>query len=130
MGNSTTHPTVHLWGFSTKLYLDDRVMLTRMWADEGGGASSLHLHHNRGNLFVVQKGLILVVTETPFGQLVNCYVTANHSLMVPAGIKHRLVVPEPMEGFEFYQAVEGTVMDPNDIHRFDEGWRPGDKQEE
>ena len=126
--------TTHLWGFSTKLFLDDRIMLTRMWADEGGGASSLHLHERRHNLFQVSRGLIVVsmedfrLTVQP-GKMRHHYLRPGHAILVPAGQKHRLTVIEPMEGIELYVAAGDEPIDPNDIHRFDEGWRPGDKRE-
>jgi mannose-6-phosphate isomerase-like protein (cupin superfamily) len=127
MANSTKH----LWGFSTKLYLDDRIMLTRMWAGEGGGASSLHLHERRHNLFQLSRGVIIVsVEEFQPGKMRHHYLRPGHAIMVPAGQKHRLTVVEPMEGVELYLASDAQPIDPGDIHRFDEGWRPGDKREE
>jgi hypothetical protein len=45
---------------------------------------------------------------------------------INANERHRLIIPEPFVGWEIYGAEPG-LLDPSDIVRLDEGWRPGER---
>ena len=106
------------WGWCIEVYRSQETRLVRAHA-ESGGSSSLHLHRNQHNIFVVISGMLLVLVDHG-----NCCVehrlAGNEMLMVKAGVKHKFIALSDVDMFEQYLAVDGIVPQESDIVRFSE----------
>ena len=114
--------TEKLWGWTETLFSDGRTQVDRI-IGRAGGASSLHLHRGKSNLFFVQKGVLDVFVG---GGLFR-RLTADESVCIPANVKHRMAFVTDCEAVEVYCATDaGVPLVRTDIVRFDTGWKPGE----
>jgi len=110
------------WGKTRHLYRDRNVSVAEVLGI-ARSASSLHVHHHKHNTFAVLAGLIEVWARSG---LIGC-VRAGEALLVPAGVRHRMVFMQDTLLHEFYQALPGKTLDLGDIERLDPGWKPGER---
>lgn len=109
-----------LWGTTYCLSQGPRVSESKVevWHASivKGGYSSRHRHLKKANVFIVISGAINIELEGPM-----CKMAGDQPLLVPAGMWHRFRAITDVELLEVYVAEEGTVIDPDDIERQDEG---------
>ncbi len=104
------------WGTSERILLTHDLQIERINGN-AGCASSLHLHASRHNLFFVLDGC-LRVDRWGFAPKTLC---RGESLLVPAGLIHRMIFVEDSTALEVYYT-DGADVDPEDIKRLAAGW--------
>lgn len=128
------------WGKSQHLYICQNTDLA-LALGRAGGASSLHVHRDKHNIFVVQFGVIELwgPGEKFIAQVAgpgDAHIVSRMSehpyvqtaYMVPAGVPHRMVFLTDARLHELYQAVLGRMLDLDDIERLEPGWKPGERE--
>lgn len=111
-------PLTHAWGRSWLLHSDDRTALFR-FEGRKGGASSLHYHEGKDNIFIVTRGA-LKVAFNGFEVLVG----PGQSVRVPAWVPHRMRMLADVAGYELYEAAGEDALRLEDITRLEPGWTP------
>lgn len=108
-----------LWGTTQRVLLTPKIQIEHI-CGRAGAASSLHLHQHRHNYFVVLSGCLRI--EVLADQEHAVRLNRGRSLLVHAGILHRMVFVEDSEAVEIY-FTDGPPVDPEDIRRLSPGWR-------
>jgi quercetin dioxygenase-like cupin family protein len=110
----------HAWGRSRLLHSEPA---TALYAFSGtkGGASSLHLHERKANVFILEDGILEIDVD---GMKRRLY--ANQAMVVPAGVPHRMTFVDDASGYELYYPTGSSdaVVDHDDIVRLEPGWTP------
>ena len=125
----TEIPGQKLWGQSTRAFIDAVAELVVAHV-KVGGYSSRHSHKSKWNTFEVIQGELLVRTWTAPGQdnWVEKVIHSNcPAYSIEPGVVHQFEALSDVLMYEFYRAIEGEMIDPDDIHRFDEGGVRGDQ---
>lgn len=124
MDNPTLH-NKHSWGSSRHLVVTDQFDLA-VASGHAGGASSLHVHHGKHNVFLIRIGTVEI---TGAEDELLARLDPQQAYTVPAGLPHRMQFVTDAVLYEFYYPVEDNGgIDLDDIQRFDAGWEPGAKE--
>ncbi len=121
--DNPTKANTHPWGTSKHLVVTERFDVA--YAEgKAGGASSMHVHDHKHNVFVCLTGIVEIrgVDEAVLAEL-----RPRESYTAPAGLYHRMVFVTDATLYEFYCPVDdngGGTIDLADIHRIDGGWTP------
>jgi mannose-6-phosphate isomerase-like protein (cupin superfamily) len=118
----------HRWGTSQYLHVGNTVALA-VAHGTAGGASSMHVHRDKHNTFIVRKGKIEIEVQGPRVRKIQAELTPGESHTSPAGEPHRMIFVEDSQLFEMYVATPGKLIDLADIEREDEGWFPPGEEE-
>lgn len=111
------------WGKSIHLHIGFNTDLA-FAKGLAGGASSLHIHHQKHNTFVVDDGVLEIWGH---GLTLIAHLEAGQSYAVSAGVEHRMVFLTDARVYEFYHALaNGLSLD--DIKRIEPGWKPGERE--
>jgi len=89
-----------------------------------GGASSLHVHRGKANLFLCVEGAIEVWSRD--GLIAS--LREGDCCCVPAGEPHRMVWLSSGVVLELYRSTGGRPIDLGDIDRLEPGWKTGEKK--
>ena len=119
----------HAWGKSRSIYCDGKIQvdLIRGW---DGGASSLHCHHFKHNLFIVLAGGISLTDEGGDETHLLKGDVGSNSALIRAGDWHRMTFTAHTTAIEVYMSTaEIPILDPvatmyADIERKDVGVEP------
>lgn len=122
MTNNANCTNQHAWGESWRAEGQNACHVFR-FEGKRGGASSLHLHEFKTNVFVVERGILELRID---GMTRRLY--PGQSCSVAPGTSHRMVFVTNAEGYEFYYSPFGTTVMANDIIRIDPGWTPQGQQ--
>jgi quercetin dioxygenase-like cupin family protein len=105
------------WGETSPIFNKNNVEIHRFEGDEGG-YSSKHKHHAKYNMFLVEEGVLRIITwKDPSG---NPDVTLLHkgdTCIVPPGLYHKFEVEQECTAYEIYW----TELRADDIEREDSG---------
>ena len=114
-----------LWGRTRRLLL-----LPDCQVDEvsglRGGASSMHMHREKHNAFLILQGGMDILVPVGAGEVIFKRLVARDCVTIPAGTKHRMVFVTDCRALEIYTPAGLGPVDPADIVRFDEGRSPED----
>jgi oxalate decarboxylase/phosphoglucose isomerase-like protein (cupin superfamily) len=111
----------HRWGYSEILFTSAEVCLARA-VGVAGGASSLHTHRDKSNLFHVLHGFVEIYgTE---GKIVTLDKHRHPVFVAPPGMVHRMVFQSDAILFEVYTAALNRTVQLDDIQRLDDGRYP------
>ncbi len=122
--DSPTLQNEHTWGTSRHIVVTEKFDLA--YAEgHAGGASSMHTHRNKHNVFLVLTGEVLIEGADGDPLAVLCPHTAYTA---KAGVPHRMVFLTDATLYELYYPVDenGGTIDLGDIQRLDKGWKPGE----
>jgi quercetin dioxygenase-like cupin family protein len=108
----------HAWGESFQLVGGFEAALFR-FRGKKGGASSLHLHEHKVNVFIVSEGILEIEYD---GLSQRLY--PGKTLAIPAGTPHRMTFLTDAAGYELYYAVDEVGVVLGDIKRLQPGWTP------
>lgn len=112
-----------IWGQTRRLLLLPDCQLDEV-SGRRGGASSLHLHREKHNAFVVVSGGMDILVPIGAGEVIYKRLVARDCCTIPAGMKHRMLFAMDCRAFELYTPAGLGPVDPEDIVRFDEGRSP------
>ena len=113
----------HSWGWSRHLYVGGTTSLAEA-VGRASGASSLHVHKDKSNAFIVHDGIIEIWGEASL----FVHLRPQQSFVIPPGVVHRMVFLTDAVLHELYQASAGRQLDLADIVRIKPGWKPGEKE--
>lgn len=113
----------HSWGESRHLYVGDTSSLA-VAIGRAGGASSLHVHHDKSNAFIVHEGIVEIWSATSL----LAHLHPQKAFVISASVVHRMVFLTDAVLHELYQANVGRQLDLTDIIRIKPGWKPGEKE--
>lgn len=121
--DSPTKQNSHKWGVSRHLVVTERFDLA-FAEGHAGGASSMHTHRRKHNVFMVLVGTVEI--HGVDGLLVR--LNPHESYTAPANLPHRMVFVTNANLYELYYQVDdnGGTIDLGDIQRLDDGWKPGE----
>ena len=109
-----------LWGRTRRLLLLPDCQVDEV-SGRRGGASSMPLHRDKHNAFLVlEGGLDILVPEGTY-EVIFKRLVARDACTIPAGTKHRMVFVTDCRALEIYTPAGLGPVDPDDIVRFDEG---------
>lgn len=121
--DSPTRPNKHTWGTSKHLVVTERFDVAYA-VGEAGGASSMHVHNAKHNVFLCLTGVVEI--RGPEDDVL-ALLHPHEAYTAPAGLHHRMVFVTDATLYEFYYPVDdngGGTIDLADIHRIDGGWSP------
>lgn len=114
--SATSRKRRKAWGWTQRIALATDLQIERL-SGRQGRASSLHLHDQRHNLFVVLSGCVRIDFENSPSR----HLKRGQTLLVPAGTPHRMVFVQDSDALEIYYT-DGAKVDPEDIRRMADGW--------
>jgi len=111
----------HRWGYSEILFASAEVCLARA-VGVAGGASSLHTHRDKANLFHVLHGFVEIHGEQ--GKLITLDKHRHPVFVAPPRMVHRMVFQTDAILFEVYTPGLNRTVQLEDIQRLDHGRYP------
>jgi len=125
--DSPTLQNKHTWGTSRHLVVTEQFDVAHA-IGTARGASSLHVHHSKHNVFLVLTGTVEILGAD---NEVLTRINPHESYTAPAGVPHRMAFVTDATLYEFYYPVDdnGGTIDLADIQRLDPGWEPGERLE-
>ncbi len=122
--DSATLTNRHTWGVSRHLLVTEKFDLA-LAEGHAGGASSMHTHRRKHNVFLVLTGMVAIIGADgePLADL-----GPHESYTAPANLPHRMVFVTGATLYELYYPTDdnGGIIDLDDIQRLDGGWKPGE----
>lgn len=106
-----------VWGSTQSLFCKNNVEIHRIWG-KLGGYSSKHHHVQKYNMFIVEKGRILVRIWRGNKLIDNTYVGPQQTCTIPPGVEHQF---EVLESDTVAYEVYWTEIRPDDIIRANRG---------
>ena len=101
------------WGRTSPLFNRNNVEINRIEAGKDG-FSSEHKHTAKYNMFVVERGCLLItVWKDPSGQPDKTFIRPGQTCTVPPGFYHSFQAVEDTVAYEIYW----TQLDADDIQR-------------
>ncbi len=117
----------HSWGTSRYLASSADFALALVHGS-AGGCSSFHRHHGKSNIFIVQRGKVVITRDWPhragstlFPDAGETILRAGDSMVVAADQLHRMAFAEDSILYELYLPHEGHVVELGDIERITPG---------
>ena len=115
---------LHSWGKSWQLPMPHWDLVASVYYFTGvkGGASSLHMHERKANLFVVTHGILCVTVQGKDHLLIS-----GQSIVVQPGEPHRMRFVTDASGYELYYPTANQRVSQDDIVRLEPGITPDGK---
>lgn len=103
----------HAWGHSQVVFQSPREILTKA-SGPAGGRSSLHVHRTQMHVLTVLSGIVVVERRNARPLVAH----ADQSVVVGAGVFHRLHLATPAQFYELYlPTVNTSHVSLDDIDR-------------
>lgn len=109
------------WGWSTRVLINEMLQVEHILV-QPGGYSSVHLHEDKVNQFIVKRGTLLVnyfdeQLENDGQDTLHC----GDSVAISVGRRHQFVAMSEVEGYEVYWTTnDAKKVEADDIVRFSE----------
>ncbi|CAA0114646.1 Alginate biosynthesis protein AlgA [BD1-7 clade bacterium] len=103
------------WGSYDSIENGERFQVKRITV-KPGASLSLQMHHHRAEHWIVVEGTALVEVDEK-----HLMLTANQSVYIPLGSKHRLTNPGKIP-LELIEVQSGTYLGEDDIVRYEDNY--------